>query len=174
MRAAVLTAAAAAGLFWAAPVNADPGPPPPPPTPVPAPLPGPPAPTELLPAIGNALAQAGSQPTGLFGLPDLSGYAPNLVLGQNAAPALPGTPGAVVPDLRAWNPDYLVPQNLTPAAPEQGTPAPGSAPTQDIPGTGRIDFLRRLYEMYQAGDLRGALLGQQTPEQFGATPPPPG
>ncbi len=171
----MVTAAVAVGLLCAAPAAAEPAlPPPPPPPPIPAPPAAPPAPAELIPALGGLLAQAGSQPAGPLGLPDLSGYATNLLLGQNAAPAPPGAPAAVAPDLRAWNPDYLLSQNLAPAAPAEGTPAPGMAPSQDIPGTGRIDFLRRLYEMYQAGALRGALLGQLPPEQFGAPPTPPG
>jgi len=174
MRAVVLTASATAALLGAAllgatPAPAEPGPPAPP-----APVPAPPSPAELIPAIGNVLAQAGTQPAGPFGLPDLSGYAGNLVLGQNAAPAPPGAPVATVPDLRAFTPEYLLPLNTAPAAPGQGTPAPGIAPTEDIPGTGRIAFLRRLYEMYQAGDLRGALLGQLPPEQFDVEPTPGG
>jgi hypothetical protein len=171
LRAALVTAAVAT-LLCAAPAAAEPALPPPPPPPAP-PI-APPAPAGLIPALGGLLAQAGSPPAGPLGLPDLSGYAPNLLLGQNAAPAPPGSPPAAVPDLRALNPDYLLPQNLAPAAPAEGTPAPGLAPSQDIPGTGRIDFLRRLYEMYEAGALRGALLGQLPPEQFGSEPAPPG
>lgn len=179
------TAAVAAGvalaLLGSTPAAAEPGSPPPPPAPAPAPLPAPallpepgiPPAAELIPAISNVLAQAGSQPTGPLGLPDLSNYGTNLILGQNAQPALPGAPGVIVPDLRAFNPDYLVPLNAAPAAPGEGTPAPGIAPNEDIAGTGRIAFLRRLYEMYQAGDLRGALLGQQPPEQVVPVPAPP-
>ena len=45
---------------------------------------------------------------------------PGLLLGQNAAPAAPGTPASVTaPDLRAFNGDYLLPQNVAPAAPGQ-------------------------------------------------------
>lgn len=57
------------------------------------------------------------------------------------------------------------------------TPAPGLAPNEDIAGTGRIALLRRIYEMYQAGDLRSGLLGQIPPEEFDAAlmpPMPPG
>ena len=78
--------------------------------------------------------------------------------------------------LSAFNPEYLLGQNLTPAAPGDGTTAPGLGPDQDSPGTGRIAFLRRLYEMYDAGALKGSLLGQQPPEQFAdqpVAPPPP-
>jgi hypothetical protein len=107
-----------------------------------------------------------------LGLPDLSSYASSLLLGQTAAPALPGTPAAAVPDLRALNPQYLVPLNQDPAAPGQGTPTPGIGPNEDIPGAGRISLLRRLYEMYQAGDLRGGLLGQVPPEEFYEQLPP--
>lgn len=169
-------------LLPVAPATADPGIPP---EPVPNPLPAEPAPTptEFIPqqaGIGNPLAQNGSPPAGPFGLPDLSAYGPNLLLGQSAAPAAPGgPPTTVVPNLNAYNPQYLLGQNVTPAAPGDGTAAPGLAPDQDIPGTGRISFLRRIYEMYQAGALRGSLLGQQSPEEFAqqageavASPPP--
>ena len=130
-----------------------------------------PAPIGLIPpiaSIGNVLAQNGSTPAGPLGLPDLSAYAPSLVLGQNPVPAAPGaTEAAVVPNLNAFNAAYLLPQNLTPAAPGQGEPAPGIGPNQDSPGTGRIAFLRRLHEMYGAGALTGALLGQIPKEQLG-------
>jgi len=130
-----------------------------------------PAPTGLIPpiaSIGNVLGQNGSTPAGPLGLPDLSAYAPSLVLGQNPVPAAPGVPDApVVPNLNAFNAAYLLPQNLTPAAPGQGEPAPGIGPDQDSPSAGRIAFLRRLHEMYQAGALTGALLGQVPKEQLG-------
>jgi hypothetical protein len=156
-----------AALACAAPASADPTP-----DPAPAPAPAP----SFIPqqaGIGNPLAQSGSQPGGLMGLPDLSAYGSNLLLAQNPDPAAPGAP--VVPNLSAFNPEYLLGQNVTPAAPGDGTAAPGLAPDGDIPGTGRIAFLRRIHEMYQAGDLKGALLGQQSPEQFAdqaAAPPP--
>lgn len=150
---------AALGCAW--PATADPAPP----------TPTPPALTELIPAIGNVLAQTGSQPTGPLGLPDLSAYGSHLLLGQTVQPVLPGTPAATVPDLGAFNPEYLLSQNSAPAAPGEGTPAAGLAPNDDVDGTGRIAFLRRIHEMYQAGALKGALLGQQPAEQFGVEPP---
>jgi hypothetical protein len=70
------------------------------------------------------------------------------------------------------NPQYLVPLNQDPAAPGQGTLTPGIGPNEDIPGAGRISLLRRLYEMHQAGDLRGGLLGQVPPEEFYEHLPP--
>ena len=154
-------------LVPVAPAAADPGPPPTEP--------------EFIPqqaGIGNPLAQSGNQTAGLLGLPDLSGYGPNLLLGQSTTPTAPGSPAAaVVPNLNAFNPQYLLGQNVTPAAPGEGSPAPGLGPDQDSPGTGRIAFLRRLYEMYQAGGLKGSLLGQQSPDEFaqqaGETAPPP-
>ncbi len=155
----------AAALACAAPAVADPGPP--------DPAPAPPFIPQQT-GIGNPLAQSGAQPGGVMGLPDLSAYGSNLLLAQNPDPATPGAP--VVPNLSAFNPEYLLGQNVTPAAPGDGTAAPGLAPDTDIPGTGRIAFLRRIYEMYQAGDLKGSLLGQQSPEQFAeqaAVPPPP-
>ena len=162
------TLAAVAALACAAPAAADPAPPPP----APAPVPPVAAPADIIPAIGNVLAQAGAQPAGPLGLPDLTAYGTNLLLGQTALPALPGTPAASVPDLRAFNPEYLLSQNQDPAAPGEGAEAAGLAPNDDIDGTGRIAFLRRIYEMYQDGALRGALLGQLPPEQFGVEAPP--
>lgn len=160
--AGLLTAFAVGG---AGPAIADPAEEPPPePTAAPAP-------TGLIPpiaSIGNVLAQSGSTTAGPLGLPDLSAYAPSLVLGQNPVPAAPGTTEAsVVPNLNAFNAAYLLPQNLTPAAPGQGEPAPGIGPNQDSPSAGRIAFLRRLHEMYQAGALTGAFLGQMPKEQLG-------
>jgi hypothetical protein len=169
VRGSALAAGLALGAFaCAAPSMADPAPPPPPPAPV-APAP---APTELIPAIGNVLAQTGDQPTGPLGLPDLSAYGTNLLLGQTAQPALPGAPAATVPDLNAFNLEYLLSQNAAPAAPGEGTPAAGLAPNDDIGGTGRVAFLRRIYEMYQSGGLKGSFLGQQPADQFTVEPPP--
>jgi len=133
------------------------------------PAPAPPATTAPAPSgIGNPLAQAGSAPAGPFGLPDLAGYAPNLILGQNPVPAAPGAPDQpALPNLSAFNPEYLLAQNEDPAQPGQGEPAPGLGPTPDDPGTGRIAFLRRLHEMYQSGTLDGALLGQTPLDELG-------
>lgn len=134
------------------------------PEPVPAPAPG------LIPPladIGRVLAQAGSPPTGPLGLPDLSAYAPALLLAQSpqpenpADPAVPQVPNPQLPSLSAFNPDYLIGQNIEPAAPGAGTVAPGLGPSAEDPGTGRLAFLRRLYEMYDNGQLDGAFLGQR-------------
>lgn len=204
-----LIAVCAAALACAAPAAADPATPVPPPPAPPPPLPAgevsftgeasgedgltnqanepPPAPEFIPPlsGIGNVLAQTGSDPGGLLGMPDLSAYGPNLLLGQNPAPAAvgvpataPGTPPAppAIPNLNVFNPEYLLAQNQTPAAPGGGEAAPGFGPDQDNPGTGRIAFLRRIYQMYGAGALKGALLGQQSPEEFAdqpVAPPPP-
>jgi hypothetical protein len=127
--------------------------------PVPAPPPG------LIANIGGVLAQSGTTPTGPLGLPDLSAYAPALVLAQNPLPLAPGDPAApTLPSLSAFNPEYLIGQNAMPAAPGEGVPAAGIGPSAEDPGTGRVAFLRRLHEMYEAGLLDGALLGQQSPE----------
>ena len=167
---AVCAALAACALATAAPAPGAPAEPAPPPPPAPAP-------TGLLPAlagVGNALAQAGSAPTGPLGLPDLSAYGPHLLLGQNPVPAAPGqAPPVSVPSFDAFNPDYLVPLNIAPAAPGEGTPADGLGPTAENPGTGRIAFLRRLYEMYQSGNLDGALLGQLPKDADGRPILPP-
>jgi hypothetical protein len=155
--------------------------------PVPAPPapgidPAPPAPTGLIPpisTIGGLLGQTGIEPAGPLGLPDLATYGNALVLGQNLVPSVPGTADqAVTPSLEVFTDEYLVPLNLVPAAPGEGSPAPGIGPNADIPGSGRIAMLRRLHEMYQAGNLTGALLGQLPKDEFGqpmlpeADPPP--
>ena len=162
--------AVAAALICAVPAKADePTPPPPSPAPAPTFIPQP-------AGIGNVLAQNGTQPGGLLGLPDLSAYGSNLLLGQTPGQVTPGAPAAaVVPNLSAFNPEYLLGQNASPAAPGEGAPASGLGPDTDSPGTGRIAFLRRLYEMYEAGALKGSLLGQQSPEEFAGEPvaPPP-
>ena len=167
---------AVSALVWSPPGMADP-PPPDPATVTPAPPPAGYVPPPS--GIGSILAQSDSNPVGPLGLPDLAGYAPGLLLGQNAAPSAPGAPAAVTaPDLRAFNGDYLLPQNVAPAAPGQGVAAEGLGPTPDNPGTGRIAFLRRLHGMYQDGGLAGALLGQVPDEQLGeplpGTAPAPG
>jgi hypothetical protein len=158
----------ALALSDAAAAGADPQDPPPAP-------PAPPAPG--LAAIGTAMAQTGSTPSGPFGLPDLSALGPALLLAQNPMPAEPGLPApAAVPNLSAFDPGYLVPLNTDPAAPGEGVAAPGLGPDADSPGTGRLAFLQRLREMYAAGQLQGALLGQRPPGEapdagVEATPP---
>ena len=155
-----LIAALWAALAGAGPARAAPDEPPPTP---------PPPSAEFIPqpaGIGNILGQNGTQQGGLLGLPDLSAYGPNLLLGQTPDPAAPG--GPAIPNLSAFNPEYLLGQNLAPAAPGEGAAAPGLGPDEDNSGTGRIAFLQRIYEMYQAGGLKGSLLGQQSPEEFGA------
>lgn len=114
--------------------------------PVPEPAPADPAaPTSIL---------------GVLGLPDLSPtYGPNILLGQNVVPSAPGAPVAVVaPNLSAFNDPYLLPQNTSPAAPGQSVDAPGLDQLEAT--SGRLDYLRELYGMYQDGALKGALLGQ--------------
>ena len=158
---AVIVAVSGA-LLCAGPAQAAPDDPTPPP-------PAPAVPTFVAQpvGIGNALGQSGSQSAGPLGLPDLSAYGSNLLLGQNPGPAAPGATAApVIPSLSAFDPQYLLSQNLAPATPGNGIVAPGLAPSQDNSGTGRIAFLRRINAMYQAGGLKGALLGQQSPEQF--------
>ena len=111
---------------------------------------------------------------GVLGLPDVSAYGSNPLLGQNIVPSAPsgGVP-VIAPDLNAFSNQYLLPQNATPAAPGEGT----GAGTQDSVST-RLDYLKRLYSMYQGGDLKGALLGQLPLDQLGeplpGTAPAPG
>ena len=159
--AALVAGLVTCALAMAARAPAEPAPAPPPPGP------GLPVPSELIPAIGGVLAQKGSQPVGPFGLPDVSGYASTLLLGQTALPAPPSVSAAAVPDLSAFNPEYLLPLNTAPAAPGEGVPAAGIGPDEESTGTGRLAFLRRLYAMYQGGDLTGALLGQAEPGELG-------
>lgn len=181
--AAALLAACALGvgpapMAWADPPVADEPVPAPLPSPEAAPVPAPeavpaatpsPAPP-LVSSIGNPLGQRGDGPSGPLGLPDLSAYGANLLLGQNPAPAAPaGVTPVLLPHFSAFDPNYLVPQNVTPAIPGAGTPAPGIGPTAEDPSTGRIAFLRRLHEMYAEGELTGALLGQMSPEEFEAS-----
>lgn len=139
----------------------EPSPPPPPPT------------TGLIPplaSIGTVLGQTDSAPAGPLGMPDLAAYAPGLLLAQSPDPSVPGQPGPLaLPELSAFNPEFLVGQNLAPAAPGEGQPAPGIGPDADDTGTGRVAFLRRIHQMYEAGLLRGALLGQVPP---GTVPEP--
>jgi len=165
-----LAAAASAALLGSPSAAADPAPSDPPPPPA------------LLPpnaTVGSVLAQSGAPSAGPLGLPDLSAYAPGLLLGQNPVPSAPGAPNTVAtPDLHAFNNDYLLPQNVSPAAPGAGEPDIGIGPTADQPGTGRLAFLRRLHAMYTDGALDGALLGQVPYEQLGeplpGTAPGPG
>lgn len=163
-----MCALALPGAAGAAAEPAEPPPIPGPPIPEPAP-PIPPVPepapaglTDQLARIGNAMGQTGSAPAGPLGLPDLSALGPTLLLAQNPVPSAPGVPAPPeVPSLSAFDPAYLIPLNTDPAAPGAGAPAPGIGPDADSPGTGRLAFLQRLREMYAAGQLRGALLGQQ-------------
>ncbi len=142
----------------------------------------PPPPAEPTPprsGIGSALAQNGADPVGPLGLPDLSSYAPGLLLGQHLVPSAPGSPTPVTaPDLSAFDGRYLLPQNVAPAAPGQGVTDVGIGPSADDPGTGRLAFLHRLHEMYSGGGLSGALLGQVPDDQLGqplpGTAPGPG
>lgn len=158
-------------LSWADPPAADDAVPAPPEIPAATgeAAPPPPPAQPLVSSIGTALGQRGDGPTGPLGLPDLSAYGANLLLGQNPAPAAPaGVTPALLPRLSAFEPNYLVPQYLTPAIPGSGTLAPGIGPTPEDPGTGRIAFLKRLHAMYAEGELTGALLGQMSPEEFEA------
>jgi hypothetical protein len=160
LAAAIAVGAALAGPALAA---ADPGPGDPSIPPAP--------PAGFLPpnaTVGSVLAQAGAPSAGPLGLPDLSAYAPGLLLGQNPVPSAPGAQGAAAtPDLQAFNNEYLVPQNVIPAAPGQGVADVGIGPSAEAPGTGRLAFLRRLHEMHADGALDGALLGQVPYEQLG-------
>ena len=164
-----LAAAVCAGLIGSPTAAADP-------------VPSDPAEPVPLPpnaSVGSVLAQSDEPAAGPLGMPDLSAYAPGLLLGQNPVPSAPGAPNAAAPpDLHALNNQYLLPQNVAPAAPGQGEPGIGIGPSAEQPGTGRLAFLRRLHAMYSDGALDGALLGQVPDEQLGeplpGTAPGPG
>lgn len=169
-------------------------PPPPPPSPFPfesipglgpvsslgqLPPPGagtaPPPATVLFP-----LAQSDS-PSQLFGgmpaMPDLSGQTANeFVLGQHPAPAVPGTAPAAPIHMNPYNNAYLLPQNLVPSAPGEGQLF-GIAPGQESADINGVEYLKRLYETYQAGGLEGGLLGQRELDSLNkplpVEPPPP-
>lgn len=147
------------------------------PSQIPPPGPGvpPPPATALFP-----LAQSDS-PSQIFGgmpaLPELSGRTANeFVLGQHAAPAVPGTaPAAPIP-MNPYNNAYLLPQNLVPSAPGQGQLF-GIAPGQENADITGVDYLKRLYETYRAGGLEGGLLGQRELDSLNKplpVSPPPG
>lgn len=156
-------------LLLAAPTaTAQPLPPAQPVQPAPpvVPAPAPPPAHPLLP-----LAQSGS-PAGVAGLPpDLGHSGSELLLGQHPEPAVPGAAPAIPPNLTALNNQYLLPQNHVPSAPGEGTVV-GVEPGHEHADVGGIDYLRRLWEMYQAGGLEGGLLGQRPHPP--AAPPAPG
>lgn len=107
---------------------------------------------------------------GILGLPDLSpADGPNILLGQNAIPSAPGGPGPLTsPNLSAFNDSYLLQQNTSPAAPGQGIDAPGLDQLEAT--SGRLDYLKQLYAMYQDGALKGSLLGQMPLGELPADP----
>ncbi|MGE2729840.1 hypothetical protein ACQI4F_10190 [Mycolicibacterium vaccae] len=118
------------------------------------------------------LAQSGS-PAGPAGLPpQLIGPGGEFVLGQHAVPSAPGVAPATPPHLNAWNNQYLLPQNLEPSAPGEGTVF-GVEPGQENADIRGIDYVRRLWEMYQAGGLDGGLLGQRPVESLNKPLPEP-
>lgn len=133
----------------------------------PAPV-DPPAPASIAP---TSIAPASI--LGILGLPDLSpAYGPNILLGQNVVPSAPGVPVPVIaPNLSAFNDPYLLQQNTSPAAPGQGVDAPGLDQLEAT--SGRLDYLRELYGMYQDGALKGALLGQMPPGELPIDTAPP-
>ena len=145
--------------------------PPPPDAPLdPAPVPPPPS---YLGALHSApLAQSNDPAPGIAGLPDLAALGNGMLLGQTATPALPGTDPGAVPIPNALNNTYLLPQNLEPAAPGQGQIF-GVDSGQENADIKRSEYLHRLWAMYQAGGLDGALLGQRPASQPEPLPPPP-
>lgn len=181
-----VAAALAAGALFASAASAmadpgpeDPGPPPAPAAAAPAP-PGPPGPPAPPPAsqIGNPLALAGTE-QGPGGIPNNLSIVGNPdLIGQNTAPAAPGSNGPVVtPGTRALNNQYLLPQNLKPAEPGKGE-VRGVEPGEENADIGGGDYLHRLWSDYQGGQLKGGLLGRRPKEELSQplpdTAPPPG
>ena len=143
-------------------------------------VPAPPAATGMIPPLSTLtqpLAQSGATPeTMTGGLPDrpfAGGPDNEYVLAQNPVPEAPGeAPGGTPPNLTAFNNAYLLPQNLVPAAPGEGQlydVAPGKEAAAITP----LDLLRRVHHMHVDGYLKGGLLGQKPPEEFGEPVPPP-
>lgn len=88
------------------------------------------------------------------------------LLEQHAVPSAPGGLSGVPPDLSGVTNGNLLPQNIEPSAPGQGQifgVAPGTE--KDVLSTGEL--AKQLWDLYRAGYLRGALLGQTPREQFG-------
>lgn len=178
---AVAGALAAAAVASSATAAAEPFSPPPvnPTVPAPPPAPGEPP----LPIIGeplgsnglSAMAQNGAPAAGPFGLPqtDIGEY----LLPQAPTPAAPGAPPGTPPNLNAFNNAYLLPQYEKPSVPGEGKVfdvAPG-AENADLSG---LDYVKRVWHMYEGGYLKGSLLGQLPQDQLSAplpgTAPPPG
>jgi hypothetical protein len=155
----------ALALGTAAAAGADP---PPPDVPL-----DPPPPPSYLDALHSApLAQSNDPSPGVLGLPDLSALGNGMLLGQTSVPALPGTEPGAMPNPNALNNSYLLPQNLVPSAPGQGQIF-GVDPGQENADIKRSEYLGRLWAMYRAGGLDGALLGQRPESQLDLPLPPP-
>jgi hypothetical protein len=137
-----------------------------------------------MPLIGAPLGLAANPgapvnpapPPGPLGIPAVTDPS-ELLLGQRPLPSAPGGPPGTPPHLNPLNNAYLLPQNLEPSAPGEGEQfdvAPG-AENADLGG---LDYVRRVWHLYQGGYLKGSLLGQVPHEQLGApmpgTAPPPG
>lgn len=176
---AVAGALVAAAVASSAAAIADP---PVPPPVDPADSAPPPASGGQVPIIGkpmassgqSPLAQSGVPPAGPLGLPQAN--IGELLLPQAPQPSAPGGPPGTSPNLNAFNNAYLLPQYEKPSAPGEGTVfdvAPG-AEGADISG---LDYVRRIWHMYEGDYLKGALLGQVPQGQLGAplpgTAPPP-
>ncbi len=118
------------------------------------------------------LAQSNDPSPGIAGLPDLAALGNGMLLGQTATPALPGTDPGAMPNPQRAQQLLLLPQNLEPSAPGQGQIF-GVDPGQENADIKRSEYLHRLWAMYQAGGLDGALLGQRPASQPEPLPPPP-
>jgi hypothetical protein len=127
----------------------------------------------------NVLAQNGqdSAGPGSLGAPPISGLDQSTVLAQNPLPTAPGPNPGVVPDLNPFNNAYGIGQCDVPSAPGKCDQF-GVAPGDENADITRRRWFGRYIDMYRAGMLKGALLGQMPQEQLGealpGTAPPPG
>lgn len=173
-----MTGSATTGALAAAAVvssNAAAAQPPLPPPPIVPTFPAPPPPfaggPAALPIIDESLgsirqspmAQTGAFAAGPFGLSPAD--VRQFLLPQAPTPLAPGRLPGTPPDLNALNNAYLLPQHEKPSAPGEGTvfDVPPGAENADISG---LDYVKRVWHLYESGYLKGALLGQRPQAQL--------
>jgi hypothetical protein len=120
-----------------------------------APAPAPPG-TTVLDMVAQARAINATDPT--------------VLLGQRPDAANPDAPPLGPLNLNPLNNANLLPQNLIPSAPGEGTMV-GVPRGQESENTTFRGLLSRLSDMFHAGDLAGAGLGQRPPSELTGPPP---